>query len=290
MKAGWLLEEYYSTERYADSALKYILKYGRQRGYILPQVLRLETQPTAFIHAYAARDSTGMPFIYVNNGLPFLLLMLNYSLARGTFKNTTRAGRTMNASLFAIVNGYWPPGVDLLAETEAMEELSPDERYFITAWLPSQTFFLIAHEFAYHLIWSRHKDSSQVQEVHLLTGREIDVYRPALKDELRADKIAFDIWDELDSSLSDGFQAFTAGGLGALLGYFRVLEEYTGSGPTSSAPRLPAAYRYERLKTWLSNTGRGRSLQALEETWSVTEIITKACLEARDMFQKQGEA
>ena len=288
-KVGWFLDEYYRTEKYADSALKYVLKHGRQRGYILPQSVRLETQPTAFMNAYAARDSAGMPFIYVNDGLPFLLLMLNYSLAWAAFKNAVLGGQSMSATLFAIVNGYWPPKVDMLSHMEAMGELSQDEKYFITAWLPSQIFFVVAHEFAHHLIWCGQQDSPQVHTVRLLTGREIDVYSPSPKDELRADKIAFDIWDELDLTLSDGFQAFTAGGLGALFSYFRILEEYTQSESISSDPQLPAVYRYERLKTWLTNTGRVRSLQAMEETWAITEIMTKARLEARDMLQKQGE-
>jgi hypothetical protein len=217
------------------------------------------------------------------------LMMLNYSLARATFKNAILGGRSMSATLFAIANGYWPPKVDLLSEMEAIGELSQDETYFINAWLPSQVFFVVAHEFAYHLIWHGPQDSPQVHTVHLLTGREIDVYHPSPKDELRADRIAFDIWDDLDATLSDSFQAFTAGGLGALLGYFRILEDYTQSEVFSSRVQLPAVYRYDRLKTWLTNTGRVSGLQAMEETWAITEIITKACLEARDMLQKQEE-
>lgn len=285
-KAAWLLDEYYSTEKYADSALKYVLKHSRQRGYILPQAVRLETQPTVLMNAYAARDSAGMPFIYVNDGLPFFLLMFNYSLAQAAFKNAALGGRSMSATLFAIVTGYWPSEVDLLSEMEAMGELSQDEKYFISAWLPSQIFFVVAHEFAHHLIWRGPQDSPQVCTVRLLTGSEVDVYCPSPKDELRADRITFDIWDQLDATLSDGFQAFTAGGLGALFGYFRILEEYIEPDPSSSHVPLPAAYRYDRLKTWLTNTGRASSLQAMEETWAITEIMTKSCLEARDMLQK----
>lgn len=283
-KAGWFLDQYYSTEKYADSALKYVLKHGRQRGYILAQAVRLETQPTTFMNAYAARDSAGMPFIYVNDGLPFFLLMLNYSLARAAFKNAILGGRSMSATLFAIVNGYWPSKVDLLCEMEAMGQLSQDEKHFINAWLPSQMFFVVAHEFAQHLLWRDQEDSPQVHTVRLLTGREIDVYRPSPKDELRTDRIAFDIWDQLDVTLSSGFQAFTAGGLGALFGYFRILEEYTQSEPISSHVQFPAVYRYDRLKTWLTNTGRISSLQAMEEAWAITEITKKTCLEAQDML------
>lgn len=275
--AGWLLDEYYSTEKRADSALKYVVKHGRQRGYTLPQAVRLETQPTAFLNAYAARDSAGMPFIYVNDGLPYLLLMLNYSLTWAAFKNAALGRRSMGATLFTIANGYWPPKVDLLSEMEAMGALSQDEKYFITAWLPSQILFVIAHEFAHHLIWCGQQDSLHVHTVRLLNGREIDVYHPSQKDDLRADKIAFDIWDELNLTLSEGFQAFASGGLGALFGYFKILEEYTE--PASSDSQLLAEYRYERVQSWLSNTGRVHSLQAMEETWALTEIMRKAYIE-----------
>jgi len=274
-KTGWLLDEYYSTEKHADSALKYVLKHGRQCGYILPQAVRLETQPTAFLNAYAARDGDGMPFIYVNVGLPFFLTMLNYSLASAAFKSAVSGGRSMSATLFTIINDYWPPDVDLLSEVEAMGGFSEDEMYFITAWLPAQMFFVVAHEFAHHLVWYSQQDSPQVRNARLLTGKEIEVYSPSQKDELRADEIVFDIWDELDSTLSGGFRAFTAGGLGALFGYFRILEEYTQYGPGPSDWHTPAVDRYERLKERLSNTGRLRSLQAMEETWAVTEILMK---------------
>jgi hypothetical protein len=287
-KAGWLLDEFYSTEKHADSALKYVLKQGRQCGYILPQAVRLETQATAFMNAYAARDGAGMPFIYVNDGLRFFLLMLNYSLAWAAFKNAVLGAQRMSATLFTIFNGYWPPGVELLSEVEEMGGFSEDEMHFITAWLPAQMFFVVAHEFAHHLIWAGQQNPPEMHTVRLLTGKEIEVYSPSREDELRADEIALDLWDKLDSTLSGDFQAFTAGGLGALFGYFRILEKYRQSGPIPSDLHLPAIDRYERLKARLSNTGRVSSLQAMEETWTVTEILTKTCIQAMEMLQKQG--
>jgi hypothetical protein len=288
-KVGWLLDEYYSNPKHANTALKYVLQYGTQCGYVLPQAVKLETQPTAFMNAYAARDSIGGPLIYVNTGLRFFLMMLNYSLAWAAFKNTVSAGQSMNASLFTIVHGYWPPGIDLLAEIEAMRGFSKDEMYFITAWLPAQVFFIVAHEFAHHLIWSSQQDSSQVHKLPLLSGREIEAYNPSQQDELRADEIVFDIWDKLDATLSGGFRAFTAGGLGALFGYFRILEEYATSQSPPSNSYLPAMDRYERFKARLLSTGRVHSLQAMEETWAVTEIIMGDCLDARETLRKQAE-
>lgn len=282
----WLHDEYYSTEDHANTALRYVLQNGRRCGYILPQAVKLETQPTTFMNAYAARDSHGRPLIYVNAGLQFLLMMLNYSLAGAVFESTLLAGRIMNAALFTIANGYWPQDVDLLSETEALEGFSEDERYFITAWLPSQMFFIIAHEFAHHLIWSSQQGSPQVQNVRLLNGKGTQVYRPSHADELKADEIAFEIWNELDSTLSCDFQAFTAGGLGSLFGYFRTLEEYKRSESIPTDSHLPALDRYNRLKAWLFNTGRIRSLQAMDETWAVTEIVAKACIEARATLDK----
>lgn len=287
-KVAWLLDEYYSTETHADTALKYVLKHGRQCGYILPDAVRLETQPTAFMNAYATRNSDGMPFIYVNDGLPFFLLMLNYSLAGAAFKNAVWGGQSMSATLFTIMNGYWPPGVNLLSEVEAMGGFSEDERHFITAWLPAQMFFVVAHEFAHHLIWGNQQDPSQVHTVRLLTGKEIEVYSPSQKDEFRADEIAFDIWNELDSPLSCDFQSFTAGGLGALFGYFRILEEYTLTRPSSPDVHPPAIDRYERLRARLCNTGRVRSLRAMEETWAVTEIMRENCMEPGEILQQHG--
>lgn len=278
-KVGWLLDEYSSIEKHANIALKYVLQHAPQCGYIFPQAVKLQAQPTAFMNAYTSSDSTGMPFIYVNVGLRFFLFMLNYSVVCATFKDTILGGRSMSATLFAIVNGCWPQGVDLVSQTEAMEGFSQDERYFITAWLPSQMLFIIAHEFAHHLIWFNQRGSPQMHKVRLLTGGEIDVYHPSQNDDLRADKIAFDIWNELDSTLSDGFQAFTAGGLGALFGYFRILEKYIQSEPISSNLQLPSVYRYERLKAWLSDSGRVHSLEAMEEAWAVTEILQAKGLE-----------
>jgi hypothetical protein len=207
--------------------------------------------------------------------------MLNYSLAEAVFQSTVLGGRSMNATLFTMVNGYWPPDVDLLSELEAMRGLSADEMYFITAWLPSQMFFVVAHKFVHHLIWCSQQDSSQVHNVRLLSGKEIEVYSTSQKDEIRADEIVFDIWDQLDATLSYDFQAFTAGGLGALFGYFRILEKYAQSLPTRSASHSPAADRYERVKARLFNTGRLRSLWAMEETWAVTQIMAETCVEAR---------
>jgi hypothetical protein len=284
----WFLDEYYSTEEHANTALKYVLQNGRQCGYILPQAVKLETQPTTFMNTYAARDKSGMPLIYINVGLQFFLVMLNYSLAAAVFNSTVLGGRIMNATLFTITNGYWPPSVDLLSETEAMGGFSEDERYFITAWLPSQMFFVIAHQFAHHFIWYSQNDSSQVHNVPLLTGKDIEAYSPSQKDEIRADEIAFEIWNELDLPLSCDFQAFTAGGLGALFGYFRILEEYIQSQPGLSNSHPSAIDRYKRLRAQLYNTGRVRSLQAMEETWGVTEILRETCMEQRGIFQKQG--
>jgi hypothetical protein len=287
-KAGWLLEEYRSTEKHANTALKYVLQNAPRSGSILPQTVKVETQPTAFMRAYAARDSMGTPLIYVNAGLRFLLTMLNYSLARAAFKHAILAGRTMNATMFAILNGYWPPGVDLLAEMEAMGEFSEDEKYFITAWIPSQIFFIVAREFAHHILWSPRQEAPPVRNVRLLNGKEIEVYRPSQGEELKADEIASDIWDRLDETLSEGFQGFTAGGLGALFGYFRILERYTQSKPVSQDFYPPAVDRYEQFRERLFNMGRVRSLQAMEETWTVAEIITKPCLEARELLERQS--
>jgi hypothetical protein len=286
---GWLLDEYYSTGKHANTALQYVLQYGTQCGYILPQAVKLETQPTAFMNAYAARDSIGTPLIYVNTGLRFFLMMLNYSLAWAAFKNTASAGQSMNAILFTIVHGYWPPGIDLSVEMEAMRGFSKDEMHFITAWLPAQIFFIVAHEFAHHLIWSGQPGSTQVHKLPMLTSREIEIYNPSQKDKFRADEIVFDIWDKLDATLSGGFRAFTAGGLGALFGYFRILEEYTPSQSTSSSTHLPAVERYGRLKARLLDTGRVYSLAAMEETWAATEIIMEACLEAKETLWKQAK-
>lgn len=287
-KAGWLLDEYRSTEKHANTALQYILQYGRRHGHMLPQTVKLETQPTTFMNAYATRDSNDIPLIYVNAGLRFFLIMLNYSLARATFQDTLLGGQSMNAILFTIVNGYWPPEVDLLAEIEAMGEFPEDERYFITAWIPSQMFFVVAHEFAQHLIWYNEQDPPQTQIVRLPTGKEIKTYIPSERDELRIDEIAFEIWNDLDLTLSTGFQAFTAGGLGALFGYFRILEEYTQTRPAPSDPYPPATHRYGRINAWLSDTERVHSLQAMEETWAVAEMVTKSCLEAKEMLKRQG--
>jgi hypothetical protein len=168
-----------------------------------------------------------------------------------------------------------------------MGGLSADEINFITAWFPSQMFFVVAHEFAQHLIWCSQQDSSQVHSVRLLTGKEVEVYSPSQKDEIRADEIVFDIWDELDATVSYDFQAFTAGGLGALFGYFRILEKYAQSPPSPSDLHSPAEDRYERVKARLFNTGRIRSMWAMEETWAIAEIIMETCVEASQMLQKQ---
>jgi hypothetical protein len=239
------------------------------------------------MNAYAARDSIDMPLIYVNAGLRFFLVMLNYSLARAIFQDTVLCGRSMNAILFTIVNGYWPPEVDLLSEIETMGEFSADELHFITAWIPSQIFFVVAHEFAQHFIWYSQRNSPQTQIVRLPTGKEIKTCTPSEKDELSVDAIAFDVWNELDLTLSTGFQAFTAGGLGALFGYFRILEEYAEIRPAPSDPYPPAAHRYGRINAWLSDTERVHSLQAMEETWAVAEIVTKSCLEAKELLKGQ---
>jgi hypothetical protein len=277
-KAGWLLDEYHSTEKHANTALMYVLQHGMQRGYFLSQLVKLVPQPTALMSAYAASDSTGTPLIYVNAGLRFFLRILNYSLATAAFKNTVLGGQHMSATLFAIVHGYWPHGIGTLSEMQAMGELSEDEIYFITAWIPSQILFVVAHEFAYHFICQNQQSSTRLHKVRLLTGKLIEVYNPSQDDELRADEIAFDIWDDLDSTLSSNFQALTAGGLGALLGYFRILEEYTQSVSIPSDRHSFSVDRYKRLKARLSNAGKVHSLQAMEETWTVTELVMNACL------------
>lgn len=289
LELRWLLEEYHSTEQHTMAALHYVIQQSARCGYSLPRPVRLETQPTALMKAYAGRDAAGAPVISVNTGLRFFLMMLNYSLVRAAFKNTVLGGRSLYATLFAIINGYWPPRVDLVSEMEALAELSEDERYFVTAWLPSQIFFVVGHEFAQHLIRESRAGPARLHRVRLRTGRSIEVYRPSPEDVLNADDIAFDLWDRLNLTLSGDFQAFMAGGLGALLGDYRILQAYARFDPTASEDfGPPAIERYERLKARLSGTGRVRSLEAMEEAWGLTDTIMESCIEGREMLLRDG--